>query len=64
MKKMYGTIPFEILKKHVVKVKELAHYANFVADDAISNTLTIYIIKKDTKNDKQLHQVIKLARQN
>ena len=40
------------------------HYVNFIVDDATSNALTIDTIKKATKNDKLLHQVIKLARQN
>ena len=47
-----------------LKLKELIHYVNFVADDATPNSLFIDIIKKFTKNDKLLHQVIKLARQN
>ena len=47
-----------------MKFKELIHYANFVTDDATANALTIDIIKKFTKNDKLLHRVIKLARQN
>ena len=33
MKKMYVTIPVDILKKDLLKVKELIHYVNFVADD-------------------------------
>ena len=33
MKKMYVTSPVDILKKDLLKVKELIHYVNFVADD-------------------------------
>ena len=51
------------LYKDLLKVKELIHYVNFVADDATPNALIIDIIKEFTKNDKLLHQVIKLARQ-
>ena len=51
------------LYKDLLKVKELIHYVNFVADDATPNALTIDIIMKTTKNDKLLQQVIKLARQ-
>ena len=50
--------------KDPLKVNELVHYVNFTADDATPNTMTIDIIKKTTKNDKLLYQVIKLARQN
>ena len=50
--------------KDLLKVKLLAHYVNFVADGTTTNALTIDIIKKATKNDKLLHQVIKLARRN
>ena len=46
------------------KLKELTHYINFVADDAIPNTLHIDIIKKATMNHNLLHVVIKLARRN
>ena len=49
--------------KHLLKLKELMHYVNLVADDATRNALTIDI-KKFTKNYKLLHQVKKLARQN
>ena len=48
--------------KYLLKVNELVHYVNFTADDATPNTMTIDIIKKTTKNDKLLYQVIKLAR--
>ena len=56
--------PSRHLYKDLLKVKELTHYVNFVADDATPNALTIDIMKKATKNDKLLHQAIKLARQN
>ena len=59
MKKNYVTSPYKDLK-----VNELVNYVNFTADDATPNTMTIDIIKKTTKNDKLLYQVIKLARQN
>ena len=45
---MYVTIPVDILKKDLLKVKELIHYVHFVANDAISNALNIDIIKKAT----------------
>ena len=48
--------------KHLLKVKELTHYFNYVADDAKPNALTICIIKKATKNHTLLHQVTKLAK--
>ena len=48
--------------KHLLKVKEVTHYVNFVCDDATPNALTIDVIKKTTKNYKLLHQVIKSAR--
>ena len=51
------------LYKDLLKVKELIHYVNFAADDATPNALIIDIIKEFTKNDKRLHQVLKLARQ-
>ena len=50
--------------KDLLKVEEFLHYVNFVADDATLNALSLYMIKKATKNDKLLHQVIKLARLN
>ena len=52
------------LHKDLLKFKELIHYVNFAADDATPNALTIGIVKKATKNNELLHQVIKLARQN
>ena len=48
--------------KDLLKVEELTHYVNFVANDTAPNVLTIGNIKKATKNQKLLHQVIKLAR--
>ena len=39
------------LYKDVLKVKELIHHVNFVADDATPIALTIDIIMKPTKND-------------
>ena len=50
--------------KDILKVEELIHYVNFVADDATPNALTKNILKIFTKNDKLLHPVIKLARKN
>ena len=41
--------------KDFLKVKELIHYVNFVADVTTPNVLTIDIVKKATKNDKLLH---------
>ena len=41
--------------KYLLKVKELIHYVNFVADVTTPNVLTIDIVKKATKNDKLLH---------
>ena len=58
--RMHGS-PFTRLFWNTLK---LIHYVNFVADDAMPNALTIDIIKKFTKNDKLLHQVMKLVRQN
>ena len=55
----YGRHPY----KDLLKVKELIHYVNFVADNATPNALTKNL-KIFTKNDKLLHEVIKLARQN
>ena len=52
-----------INKSQILNAKELIHYVNFVGDDALPIALTIDIIMKATKNDKLLHQVIKLARQ-
>ena len=49
--------------KDLLKVNEFIHYVNFVADHATPNRLTIHMIKKATKNDKLLHQLINLARQ-
>ena len=46
-----------------LKFKEIIHYVHFIADDATAKALTIDI-KKLTKIDKILHQVLKLARQN
>ena len=59
----YVTIPVDIFKDFL-ELKESVHYVNFVADDATLNALTTDIIKKFTKNDKLLHRVIKLAKQN
>ena len=50
--------------KDLLKLKELIHDVNFVANHPTSNALTIDIIRKFTINDKILHQVIKFARQN
>ena len=50
--------------KDLLNFKKLVHYVNFVAYDATANALTIDIIKKFTKNDKLLHQAIKIARNN
>ena len=61
---MYVTIPVDILIKNLLKFEELIHYVNFAADDFTPNVLIIDSITKFTKNDKLLHQVIKLARQN
>ena len=51
------SIPVDILKKDLLKVKELMHHVNF-------HIRRTDFIKKATKHDKLLHQVIKLARQN
>ena len=52
------------LYEDLAKVKELVHYVKLVTDDATPNALTIALIMKATKNDKPLHEVTKLARQN
>ena len=49
--------------KSLLKVKELIYYVNFVADDTTKHT-DHRLTKKATKNEKPLHQVIKLERQN
>ena len=46
--------------KDLPKAKELTHYVNFVADDAIP--LNIDIIKKATKTDKLLHKTCKISK--
>ena len=51
------SIPVDILKKDLLKVKQFMHYVNF-------HIRCTDFIKKATKHDKLLHQVIKLARQN
>ena len=55
----YVTIPVDIFKD----LLKLKGSVIFVFDDATPKALTTYIIKKFTKNDKILHQVIKLAKQ-
>ena len=39
--------------KDLLKVKELIHYVNFVADDATANVLILDIIKKASKNARE-----------
>ena len=41
------------LYEDLLKVKELIHYVNFVADDATANVLILDIIKKASKNARE-----------
>ena len=64
MKEMYVTIPVDIVTKDLLKVKELIHYVNFLADYncyKLNKPLTLlgYIENRNTfkhflKNDSEL----------